>query len=344
MHPVVAPSRSSQTRSVLARFLDRPSGNGIFTEVTRLMALRTSSRSAATAEVNATPSNRLATRRDLNGWNMWVKPSVGKSFQRSGGPQVSLFTEGLECNLDAFVIEGLKVAAKLVAATGGAIEKLAYPANRGVRLTFEGGRAPNVDCAIEIEIVDILIGLADQQPRHGLLADAQHLRAVAHRGDMLIAPPDFVIEPQAGDSGTIGVEVDPFGMRHDAPQVFRVRHFHSGNQIDDHPHLLSLSGCCCRQARADHKCACARECLDHVVNPSHEADRQRGEPRSVPEAAALCCGKTCRLIVHRTTSDPREESGALAAHAGICGGEEKSSSLPRPSRLFDLRPQNACYK
>jgi hypothetical protein len=36
-------------------------------------------------------------------------------------------------------------------------------------------------------------------------------------------------------------------------------------------------------------------------------------------------------IVHRMTSDPREEPGALAAHAGICaGGEEKSSSLPRP--------------
>jgi len=37
-------------------------------------------------------------------------------------------------------------------------------------------------------------------------------------------------------------------------------------------------------------------------------------------------------IVHRTTSDPREEPGALAAHAGICaGGEEKSSSqLPSP--------------
>src|ERR1700692_1226906 len=33
--------------------------------------------------------------------------------------------------------------------------------------------------------------------------------------------------------------------------------------------------------------------------------------------------------------NPREEPGALAAHAGICaGGEEKSSSLPRP---FDPR-------
>src|SRR5258708_30531478 len=107
---VVAPSRSSQTRSVLARFLDRPSGNGIFTEVTRLMALRTSSRSAATAEVNATPSNRLATRRDLNGWNMWVKPSVGKSFQRSGGAQVALFVPVLSVNLVSSFIEGLKIA------------------------------------------------------------------------------------------------------------------------------------------------------------------------------------------------------------------------------------------
>src|SRR6266700_3798353 len=34
------------------------------------------------------------------------------------------------------------------------------------------------------------------------------------------------------------------------------------------------------------------------------------------------------------TFDPREEPGALAAHAGICaGGEEKSSSLPRPRRV-----------
>jgi hypothetical protein len=32
-------------------------------------------------------------------------------------------------------------------------------------------------------------------------------------------------------------------------------------------------------------------------------------------------------------SDPREEPGALAAHVGICaGGEEQSSSLPRPFR------------
>ena len=37
------------------------------------------------------------------------------------------------------------------------------------------------------------------------------------------------------------------------------------------------------------------------------------------------------VTVHRTTSDPREEPGALAAHAGICaGGGEQSPSLPGP--------------
>jgi hypothetical protein len=40
-------------------------------------------------------------------------------------------------------------------------------------------------------------------------------------------------------------------------------------------------------------------------------------------------------IVHRTTSDPREEPGALAAHAGICtGGGWQRPSLPRPSDNF----------
>src|SRR6202030_3630236 len=35
--------------------------------------------------------------------------------------------------------------------------------------------------------------------------------------------------------------------------------------------------------------------------------------------------------------NPREEPGALAAHAGICaGGEEKSSSLPRPSLWLSI--------
>jgi hypothetical protein len=85
-------------------------------------------------------------------------------------------------------------------------------------------------------------------------------------------------------------------MRHDVPLVFRVRHFHSGNQIDNHPHLLSLSRCCARQARADHKCAGARECLDHVVNPlplSGQATRPTPLGSSGP--CTLLWKKTCRL-------------------------------------------------
>src|SRR6185503_16220771 len=76
MHPVVAPSRSSHTRSVLARFLARFSGYGIFTDVTRLMALRTSSRSAAVEDAAATQASRLARKTDLAGWNIWKNPPV----------------------------------------------------------------------------------------------------------------------------------------------------------------------------------------------------------------------------------------------------------------------------
>src|SRR6185503_8469219 len=86
MHPVVAPSRSSHTRSVLARFLARFSGYGIFTDVTRLMALRTSSRSAAVEETAGTQASRLARKTDLAGWNIWKNPPVEtRARGRTGG-------------------------------------------------------------------------------------------------------------------------------------------------------------------------------------------------------------------------------------------------------------------
>src|SRR6266480_6667901 len=85
MQPVVAPSRSNHTRSVLARFLVRFSGNGIFTDVTRLMALRTSSRSAALMEVGATARSKHARRRGLIGWNIWENLRKSRSTQRRPG-------------------------------------------------------------------------------------------------------------------------------------------------------------------------------------------------------------------------------------------------------------------
>ena len=44
------------------------------------------------------------------------------------------------------------------------------------------------------------------------------------------------------------------------------------------------------------------------------------------------------------TFDPREEPGALAAHAGICaGGGEQSSSLPRPSASISCCSSEAVF-
>src|SRR5215475_10090965 len=45
-------------------------------------------------------------------------------------------------------------------------------------------------------------------------------------------------------------------------------------------------------------------------------------------------GATSAALSPLRRQNPREEPGALAAHAGICaGGGEQSSSLPRPSTL-----------
>src|SRR5262249_57796208 len=72
MQPVVVPPRSSQTRSVFALFLVRLSGYGIFTDVTRLMTLRTSSRSAAETGMHATPDSRIASVRHAGFWSIWT--------------------------------------------------------------------------------------------------------------------------------------------------------------------------------------------------------------------------------------------------------------------------------
>jgi hypothetical protein len=53
-----------------------------------------------------------------------------------------LFAQVLECDLNTLIVERLKVASKLVAAVGGAIEELAYLSDRGVRVTFKDSRAP----------------------------------------------------------------------------------------------------------------------------------------------------------------------------------------------------------
>src|SRR4249920_2044518 len=104
----------------------------------------------------------------------------------------------------------------------------------------------------------------------------------------------------------------------------------------------------------------AGEKSDEVVVPRKRPNKGRQLPAEVVEGRASPKGNSRQAAVVRTLSraatsirlaavrrsafgftpcmpptfDPREEPGALAAHAGICaGGEEQSSSLPRPSPL-----------
>ena len=92
---------------------------------------------------------------------------------------------------------------------------------------------------------------------HWLIADAQHLRSGADGSYVLKAPADFVIEAQAGNSCAIGVELHPFSARQVVAQVLRKRHFYSGNQVDDHSHLLSLGSECRIDHHAESKLASA---------------------------------------------------------------------------------------
>src|SRR5438093_1035427 len=94
-----------------------------------------------------------------------LRPSCQTSPRRE---QLSLFTQVLERNLDAFVVELLIVCPKLIATTGGAVEELSHLADRGMRLSFEMGRAANVDGAVEIKIIDVFVGLAHQKTRYRL--------------------------------------------------------------------------------------------------------------------------------------------------------------------------------
>src|SRR6185503_3713975 len=82
----------------------------------------------------------------------------------------ALFAQILEGDLDALVVHLLIVGAKLIAAAGGAVEKLTDHPDGRMRLAVEAGGAANVDRAIEIEIDHVVVELAHQQARHRLMA------------------------------------------------------------------------------------------------------------------------------------------------------------------------------
>src|ERR1700730_15300551 len=88
--------------------------------------------------------------------------------------QKLLLTQILERHLDAVVIELLIVATELIAAIGRAIEELDHLAHRGVRRPLERGVAADIDGAIELKVVDVVIELTNQQSWHRLVANPQH--------------------------------------------------------------------------------------------------------------------------------------------------------------------------
>src|ERR1700704_400003 len=140
-----------------------------------------------------------------------------------------LFAQILERHLDALIIEFLIVGTKLVAATSGAVEELGYLADRSVGFAFKLGRAANVDGAVEIKVVDIVIELSHDQALHGLVANAQDLAARAHGSYVLVTPTNFVVETEAGNRSAIGVELNPFSAGQIVAQALRQRHFHAGH-------------------------------------------------------------------------------------------------------------------
>ena len=71
----------------------------------------------------------------------------------------TLFAKVLQRNLDALIEKLLIVAAKLVAAIGATVEERGHHAHRSMRLPLELGCAAYVDSAVEIEVVDIVVGL-----------------------------------------------------------------------------------------------------------------------------------------------------------------------------------------
>jgi hypothetical protein len=132
---------------------------------------------------------------------------------QDGGFEKMLFAQILERDLDPLVVHLLIVSTELIAAVGRPIEELGHFAERGVWLSFKFGCAANVDGAVEIEVVDVVKGLTNKQPWHWLVTDAKHLGSRSERSYVLIAPANFVIEAQAGNGDSVGVQLYAFGSR-----------------------------------------------------------------------------------------------------------------------------------
>src|SRR5262249_26464738 len=123
----------------------------------------------------------------------------------------SLFTEILQRDLNTLVVHLLEVVSELLAAFGAAREEFCDVGDGRMPIKrFDQGRRPHVDEAVEIVVDDVIVQRADVYAARGFVADAEHLRAVACRWNVLIAPPAF-LEPDATRCGTLAVKPDTLG-------------------------------------------------------------------------------------------------------------------------------------
>jgi hypothetical protein len=151
-----------------------------------------------------------------------------------------LFAQVLECDLNALIVELLKVSAELIAAVGPTVEELTHDTNRCVWFSLKHRCASNVDGAVKVKIINVAVDLPYQESRDWFIADTQHFRPRSDWSYVLVTPTNFVIETEAGDCCAIGVELDTLGSRQVIPEIFRKWHLYAGYEVDDHPDLLAL--------------------------------------------------------------------------------------------------------
>src|SRR6185503_20344937 len=100
-----------------------------------------------------------------------------------------LLAEILQGNLNSVIVHLLILGPEFLAPVGGTMEELDHHPHRSLPWPLDPRRAADVDHAVEIEVVDVMIELVHLDASGGLIADAQHLRARTNGGYVLVTPP-----------------------------------------------------------------------------------------------------------------------------------------------------------
>src|SRR5262245_36828035 len=128
-----------------------------------------------------------------------------------------------------------------------------------MRLALKLGRTADINGAVEVIIINVMIDLAYLRPVDRLTANSQHFGTRAERCNVLETPPLLIIEAEAGDRSAVRVELNVFRAGAVVAQLAGERHFHPGDEIDHHSYLFALGGLSLHETRAT--CECEHKCL-----------------------------------------------------------------------------------